>query len=199
MIHYTIDQSAQYKGNPDGWHKSLDILLGRDEWPLQKKKSDMIYGGETKTCWRVEFRNQTLAQIIVFSFLQKQTHPLLDHFLVLCIAATFKEIEIYFYDSNYDILLDSRGMNCSLIFWEQKVNHSTTKATLAEWLVVNYRFLCSGPHKSLLQVPKARFCEHAWSCIDIYEKELSIKRLDQRELLPTLILLISWRQTLFVH
>lgn len=139
----------------------------------------------------MEFRNQTLAQIIVFSFLQKQTHPLLDHFLVLCIAATFKEIEIYFYDSNYDILLDSRGMNCSLIFWEQKVNHSTTKATLAVWLVVNYRFLCSGPHKSLLQVPKARFCEHAWSCIDIYEKELSIKRLEQRELLPTLILLIS--------
>lgn len=61
----TIDQSAKYKGtqlcqcgsskpvhassglgdtsigNPDGWHRSLYILPGCDEWPLQKKKSDM--------------------------------------------------------------------------------------------------------------------------------------------------------------
>lgn len=79
----------------------------------------------------MEFRNQTLAQIIVFSFLQKQTHPLLDHFLVLCIAATIKEIEIYFYDSKYDILLDSRGMNVFIDILGTKSQPLNYEATLA--------------------------------------------------------------------
>lgn len=59
------------------------------------------------------------------------------------------------------------------------------------WLVVNYKFLCSGPHEKLLKVPKARFCEHAVSCIDMYEKELYKTMLDHTVLLLTLVLLIS--------
>lgn len=51
-----------------------------------------------------------IAQITVFSFLQKMAHPLLDHFFVPCIAAFIKEIKIYFYDKKNDTLLDSRGM-----------------------------------------------------------------------------------------
>lgn len=56
------------------------------------------------------FRSQTLAQIIVFSIIQKQTHPLLDHFLVPKYSSIYKEIKIYFYDRKYDTLLHSRGM-----------------------------------------------------------------------------------------
>uniref|UniRef100_K1R8X5 EGF-like domain-containing protein n=1 Tax=Magallana gigas TaxID=29159 RepID=K1R8X5_MAGGI len=36
LLQFLMDE-----GNPDGWHRSLYILPGCDEWPLQKKKSDM--------------------------------------------------------------------------------------------------------------------------------------------------------------
>lgn len=79
---------------------------------------------------------------------------------------------------------------CSLIFLEQKGQPLNYEATLAVLLVVNYRFLCSGLHKPLLKVLEVRFCEHAGSCIDMYEKELSIKMSDHKKLLPSMILLI---------
>lgn len=48
------------------------------------------------------FRSQTLAQIIVFSFndIQKQTHPLLDHFLVPGIAALTRKSRFNFMTEN---------------------------------------------------------------------------------------------------
>lgn len=55
---------------------------------------------------------------------------------------------------------------------ETEIQPPNYKAILAMWLVVNYKFMCSGPPELLLKVPKARFCEHAVSCIDMYEKEL---------------------------
>lgn len=61
------------------------------------------------------------------------------------------------------------------------------------WLVVNYKFLCSGPHEKLLTVPKASFCEHALTCM----RRNSIKTmLDHTVLLLTLVLLISRSQNL---
>lgn len=60
---------------------------------------------------------------------------------------------------------------------------STTRlseATVAVWLVVNYRFVCSGLHKPLLKVLEVRFCEHAGSCNDIYEKELILKSINKK-------------------
>lgn len=79
---------------------------------------------------------------------------------------------------------------CSLIFLEQKGQPLNYEATLAVLLFVNYRFLCSGLHKPLLKVLEVRFCENAGSCIDMYEKELSIKMSDHKKLLPSMILLI---------
>lgn len=46
------------------------------------------------------FRSQTLAQIIVFSFIQKQTHPLLNHFLVPGIAALIRKSKFNFMTEN---------------------------------------------------------------------------------------------------
>lgn len=119
------------------------------------------------------FRSQTLARVTVFPFLQKQRHLTcnLDYSLVPSIAATKMEIKIYFYDSKHDTLL-GRGKNLLIEISETEVQLLNYKAILAMWLVVNYKFLCSGPHEKLLKVPKARFCEHAVSCIDKYEKEL---------------------------
>lgn len=173
----------------------LDAMNG-----LSRKRSrTWIYGGETETEKR-GFRIQMIAQITVFSFLQKMTHPLLDHFFVPCIAAFIKEIKIYFYDRKNDVhCWIVEECTCSLIFLEQKCQPLNYEATLAVLLVVNYRFLCCGLHKPLLKVLEVRFCEHAGSCIDLYKKKLSIKMSDHRKLLPSMILLISWSQTLFSH
>lgn len=113
------------------------------------------------------FRSQTLAQVTVFPFLQKQRHLTcnLDYSLVPSIAATKMEIKIYFYDSKHD-----NGENLLIEISETEVQ--LLNYILAMKLAVNYKFLCSGPHENLLKVPKARFCEHAVSCIDMYEKEL---------------------------
>lgn len=118
------------------------------------------------------FRSQTLAQVTVFSqyslFLQKQRHLTcnLDYFLVPSIAATKMEIKIYLYDSKHDTLM-GRGKNLLNEISETEVQLLNYKAILDMWLVVNYKFLCSGQHQKLLIVSKARFCEHAVSCIDI--------------------------------
>lgn len=100
-----------------------------------------------------------------------RNRDILDYSLVHSIAATKMEIKIYVYDSKHDALL-GRGKNLLIEISETEVQLLNYKAILAMWLVVNYKFLCSGPHEKLLKVPKARFCEHAVSCVDMYEKEL---------------------------
>lgn len=85
------------------------------------------------------------------------------------IAATNdkKEIRIYVCDSKHDILLESRGMNLFIEILETKSQPLSYEAIFAVWLVVNYKFLCCGPHGLLLQVSKAMFCDHSQACIDM--------------------------------
>lgn len=72
-------------------------------------------------------------------------------------------------------MLESTGKNLCIEILGTKSQPHSYEAILAVWLVVNYKFVCCGPHESLLQVPKARFCDRAGACIDMYEMELSIK------------------------
>ncbi|XP_061185337.1 uncharacterized protein LOC133193418 [Saccostrea echinata] len=169
-------------GNPDCWHGSLDILLGSMESfvHVAPPEEEISPGGRAsievkpKSVEERGFRSQTLAQIIVFSFLQKQRHPYLDNFLIPCMAATRKEIKIYFYDSKHDILLESRGIKLLVEIPGSRcqVNY---EAILAAWLVLNYKYLCSGPHESLFEAPKANFFSLASSSLEMYEKDLAFK------------------------
>jgi hypothetical protein len=144
-------------------------------------EEELSHGGrqstelEGKCVEELEFRSQTLAQSIVFSFLQKKMHPHLENFLIPCLAASRKEIKIYFYDSKHDILLESRGIPLLVNIPGLKCKPLNFEAILAAWMVLNYKFLCSGPHESLLQAPKANFFKKAESCLKIYENELSFK------------------------
>lgn len=81
--------------------------------------------------------------------------------------ATKLEIKSQFYDSKHDILLESRGMNLFIEILETKSQPLSYEAIFAVWLVVNYKFLCCGPHGLLLQVSKAMFCDHSQACIDM--------------------------------
>ncbi|XP_062576069.1 uncharacterized protein LOC134237946 [Saccostrea cucullata] len=169
-------------GNPDCWHGSLNILLGSMESFVHVAPVEEEIGPGGRTSIEVKhksveergFRSQTLAQAIVFSFLQKQRHPNLDNFLIPCMAATRNELKIYFYDCKHDILLESRSINLLVEIPGSRcqVNY---EAVLAAWLVLNYKFLCSGPPESLLEAPKANFFSLASSSLEMYEKDLAFK------------------------
>lgn len=81
------------------WIFFLDVING-----LSRKRSRGHESMEVKQKHVEErvFRSQTLAQIIVFSFndIQKQTHPLLDHFLVPGIAALIRKSKFNFMTEN---------------------------------------------------------------------------------------------------
>ncbi|XP_048744818.2 uncharacterized protein LOC125657928 isoform X2 [Ostrea edulis] len=167
-------------GNRDCWHGSLDILLGSTESFIHVASvEEELSPGEIapfevklKNVEERRFRSQTLAQVIAFSFLQKASHPSLENFLIPCMAATKKELKIYFYDCKYDILLESRGIPLLVEIPGSNSQPLNFEAIIAAWLVLNYKYLCSGPFDSLLKAPKANFFKHAEPCLEIYEKEL---------------------------
>jgi hypothetical protein len=187
LVLYKIYRSFIYYGfvgNPDCWHGPLDILLGDIEsfihiasqeeelTPHGRASVEVQSEVELKNVEDVGFRSEALAQVIVFSFLQKSRNPNLENFLIPCLAATKKELKIYFYDCKHDILLESRGMNLFIEIRGSRSQPLNFEAIIAAWLVLNYKFLCSGPHESLLQAPKANFFKHAESCLEIYERQL---------------------------
>lgn len=161
-MNYTIDQFALYKGtllcqcgsynhehassclgdtskgNPHGWHGSLDIVLGYDECFVHVASPENEVGLESmevkqKHVKERGFRSQTLAQVTVFSFLHKQIHLTcnLDYFLVPSIVPTKMDIKIYFYDSKHDILLENRGMNLFIEILGTKSQPFSYEAILA--------------------------------------------------------------------
>lgn len=98
VVKYNILQETQMVGTGH-WIFFLDVING-----LSRKRSRGHESMEVKQKHVEErgFRSQTLAQIIVFSFndIQKQTHPLLDHFLVPGIAALIRKSKFNFMTEN---------------------------------------------------------------------------------------------------
>lgn len=113
--------------------------------------------------------SQMLAQVIVFSFTEKKKHPEFKNFLIPTIGINRSNIIFYFYDSEHDILLKSPTIPL-LVHGEISV-----LCVLATWLVVNYKFLCTGvPQNMLDDVKKANFFHMAESFLSVYQNELSI-------------------------
>lgn len=164
------------------WHGSIDILFGKSEVPITV--SDDTISNDTKHCGRrvpdelkyrthsnieaITTKHKMIAQTIVFSFLQKKQHPDLNHFLIPCIGTSASQVIFYFYDSINDILLQSASMD--LLDGSGSVNFDTI---IALWLVLNYKYLGSGPSRQLLDGPKSGFFNHTHDVIDIYQDFLS--------------------------
>lgn len=69
-------------GNPDGWHGSLDNVLECDECFIRVPSPENEVGHKSmevkqKNVEELGFCSQTLAQVFVLSFQQKQRHPTL--------------------------------------------------------------------------------------------------------------------------
>ncbi|XP_069106187.1 uncharacterized protein [Argopecten irradians] len=167
-------------GNEEVWHGSLDIIINNDlvVEPVDGIKPESP-GGKSPVEVKLKpgslkSNPQIIAETIVFSFLQKQRHSENDHFLFPCIGVAGKDLVFYFYDSYHDVLLESTPIP---IFVEDSSGESKINfvAVLASWLVVNYKYLCSGLTEAMLSTEKkADFFVHAGSKLDIYESALRL-------------------------
>ncbi|XP_033748875.1 uncharacterized protein LOC117333606 [Pecten maximus] len=170
--------SGQYgdtsAGNEEVWHGSLDIIINDDVIvvkPLENTDGNSL---EERKPASLKNNPQIIAETIVFSFLQKQRHSEDDHYLFPCIGVTGKDLVFFFYDSDNDVLLESSPIPLLVedSGGEFRINFV---AVLASWLVINYKYLCSGLTESMLSTDKkAGFFSHAGSMLDIYEYSLKL-------------------------
>lgn len=100
----------------------------------------------------------------------------MNNFLIPYILASNKEIQFFFYDAKNDILLQSRDFK---FFIMGKGKLLSYQAIIASWLVLNYKFLCSGPTQNILKSPKADFPKFAGSALEIYKSQLRFRNVDE--------------------
>ncbi|KAK3102375.1 hypothetical protein FSP39_010905 [Pinctada imbricata] len=171
-------------GNPTVWHGSPDIILN-NSLPIEPitegsggpdgKLGVVVHKKSSSLCKNP----QMIAETIVFSFLQKRLHPERDNFLTPCIGVGFSEflgvgfseLFIMLYDSEHDVLLESCKIPLSSPTQPNKFNMT---AVLLSWLVVNYKFLCTGLTDEMKAFYKADFFEKAGPKLQVYNELLSM-------------------------
>lgn len=164
-------------GHNEVWHGSLDIFLDGNEISVHLTPERENSPGLRGSVWFRELRSITnrdeaLSQTITFSFLQQQRHPEMKHSLVPFISASNRAVQFFFYDPKNDILLESREFKFFVSGEELLLSYQTIIAT---WLVLNYKYLCSGPTKNILEAPKADFPKCAGSALEIYRSKLRFR------------------------
>ena len=112
-------------------------------------------------------REQTIAQTIVFSLLQKQIYPNFQHHLVPNILISPERIQIVMYDAENDVLLCSNNIK---LFVHDEFCFKPGILIII-WMVLHYRMFCRG--LSVKTIPKlhgyrSHFRELAESRWDIY-------------------------------
>ncbi|KAK3098084.1 hypothetical protein FSP39_015965 [Pinctada imbricata] len=170
----------QSSRNGEVWHGNLDIIIN-NEVILEPIEADKPESPGGKSPVEVKIKSSTLsqnpqivAQTIVFSFLQKQTHPERDHFLTPCIGVGNSEMIVMFYDSEHDVLLESSRMPILDISEHDKGNVLSFATIVVSWFIVNYKYLCSGLTEHMKSTYKADFFNQAKDKIHVYEKNLNL-------------------------
>lgn len=161
-------------GNEEVWHGNLDIIVNNDLIVEPVNEDTGSPGG--KSIVEVKLKSsslsknpQIIAQAIVFSFLQKQTHPEREHFLTPCIGVGYTELLVMFYDAEHDVLLESAKMPVAKAM---QPNKFSLIAVIVSWLVVNYKYLCTGLTEEMGNFYKADFFKHAMPKLDVYKEKL---------------------------
>lgn len=117
----------------------------------------------------MEGNEQIIAETIVFSFLQRKTHPERGNFLTPCIGIRSSELLVMLYDSENDVLLES---SCIPLFRDTQTGcEFSYTAILVSWLTVNYKFLCTGLPEDVKKI-KSNFFIHAKDKIDVYKNNV---------------------------
>ncbi|XP_061196538.1 uncharacterized protein LOC133204806 [Saccostrea echinata] len=169
----TGDYGDTSVGNVDVWHGNLDIVINNDlaVEPVEDKTESPSGKSpvEVKLKTVLSRNPQIIAQTIVFSFLQKKTHPERDSFLTPCIGIGSSDLIVMFYDSEHDVLLESSSIP---LFNDPFSFEFSYTAIIVSWLVVNYKFLCTGLPDHM-KTYKSDFFVHAGKKIKIYEEKLA--------------------------
>lgn len=84
--------------------------------------------------------DQAIAQIIVFSLLQRQKHPEYQHHLVPNIVISPTDFQIFMYDAVNDILLGSYP----LLLFDVETESLRIESVMILWMVLHYRMFCEG-------------------------------------------------------
>lgn len=120
--------------------------------------------------------DQTIAQSIVFSLLQKKRHPELRNFLIPTIVMSSTKFRIIMYDAENDVLLRSNSYD--LFNTEEWVKLSPA-SIVTLWMVLNYRIFCSGINRvdlneelDINDVKSGFLDELLVDCVDIYTSKL---------------------------
>ena len=162
-----------FAGLLDGWLGRTDILIedvlpvkvctDTDDIPDEKLETQSVSSVEIKTGER-----QLLAQTIVFSFIQhKYNRQKMKNCLVPGIGIDSKNLLVYFYDSENDLLLGSTYLETFLN------DYLAVENVVFLWLTLNYRHFCSGPDELMKKYPSG-FVKLAGEHIEKYRNEVKI-------------------------
>lgn len=164
----------------------MDVIIKNDLVIENLEKEQDSPGGKSPVEVKLISDNlsknpQLVAETIVFSFLQKRTHPELPNFLIPCVGFKRSAMLLMLYDSEHDVFLES-----SLIplFSSTCKNMFSVEAVLVTWLAVNYRFLCTGLTEEMLPF-KACFFEEAKNRKSVYENDLQMHNVGQTPIKET--------------
>ncbi|OWF51326.1 uncharacterized protein LOC110449352 [Mizuhopecten yessoensis] len=162
-------------GNPEVWHGKVDVLLNYTDTVLKvnhEEQEDDHDDSPGKTATEVKRRTSSVsdneeifAEVIVFSFLQKQLHPYRKHHLYPCIAVNSKDLFVYLYDSGHDVLLASSPVS----LFDPDMGRFRLATIFLSWLVVNHKCFSNGLSSKLTSKNAGFFmCKK----IDIFEEGL---------------------------
>ncbi|XP_060554711.1 uncharacterized protein LOC132715679 isoform X2 [Ruditapes philippinarum] len=134
-------------GYPSVWHGDLDLILGSEVPITVAEEEDEEICEGNKSSFEVKlshefpakYRDQLIAQTIVFSFLEKKEKTTYENYLIPSIGIAKDQFVIFLYDSEHDILLESKVIK----LWAP-TGRLYQSALLALWLGINYSLTCSG-------------------------------------------------------
>ncbi|XP_045173068.2 uncharacterized protein LOC123534740 [Mercenaria mercenaria] len=129
-----------------GWHGKADIIMQHVPITVIRERKQYVTSedlssssGEANESFSEKDLTQLRAQTILFSFLQhKLNKDLLKNCLIPGIGMNAKELVIFFYDCENDVLLSSKTLQ---LFRGKELSLSVV---LFLWLTLNYRHFCSG-------------------------------------------------------
>lgn len=172
-----IDFYYYFIGNIEVWHGNLDIIINNDlsmehlETPVSR--SEEMSPAEVKVkSEALSGTAQIISKAIVFSFLQKQTHPVKKHFLTPCLGVGNASLIVMFYDSEHDVIFESSPIP---LFQKRGVNkyEFDDVAILVAWLSINHKFLCSGLTEEMKKF-KCGFFKEVKEKLKVYEDNLQL-------------------------
>nr|XP_011453915.2 uncharacterized protein LOC105346863 [Crassostrea gigas] len=178
-------------GHPKTWFGLFDIVIGKalspletevhiaatviPEEPVEESESilesseDNLSQNEVKFKSLEQFFPQIASQSIVFSFYQKKCNSAIS--IVPYIAVSKTHVQFHFYDCEKDLYFLSQEMPL--------FSHDDTElfleTVIATWLVLNYRYLLSGPTEGMVKGEKFGFHSNVSDeVLNLYRNEIKM-------------------------